>query len=133
MPTCTKCGKANPKRAKFCYDCGSSMYPMPSTTYPSTVTPTISVQAAPKPSPAVRVIAPTGTPQLSPAPNIAERRTVSMKIPSMGNCSYHRELPAMYICGRCGRRICKACGRQYLDMMFCSQCYGLSVPQPRYY
>lgn len=130
MPTCPKCGKANPKRAKFCYDCGSSMYPPPAVTSP-TGAPTVSVQPAPKPSPTVRVISPIGTPQPAPAVSPTAPTRVSMRVPSMGTCSYHRELPATYICSRCGRSICKACGRQYLNMMFCTQCYGVSVPQPR--
>ena len=123
MPACPKCGKANPKRAKFCYDCGSPMYP------PPTAPPTVSVQQAPKPAPTVRVISPTGTvqtPSVSPMPAMSPTR-ISMRIPSMGTCAYHRELPAMYICGRCSRSICKSCARQYLNMTFCSQCYGLSV------
>ncbi|MEM3004194.1 MAG: hypothetical protein QXK96_02730 [Candidatus Bathyarchaeia archaeon] len=132
MPTCPRCGKVNPKRAKFCYDCGGPRYPPPASTPPS-VTPTVSVQPAPRPSPTVRVISPTGVPQPTPATpqNIPAR--VSMRIPSMGTCSYHRELPATYICSRCGRSICKSCGRQYLGMVFCTQCYGLSVPVPQYW
>ena len=132
MPTCPKCGKANPKRAKFCYDCGSLMYPPPTASLPPTVTPTVSIQLAPKPAPAVRVISPTGIPQLQPVQETTPAR-VSIRIPTMGTCSYHRELPAMYICSKCSKSICKACGRPYLNMMFCPQCYGLSVPQPRYW
>ncbi|MEM2106892.1 MAG: hypothetical protein QXV46_03670, partial [Candidatus Bathyarchaeia archaeon] len=60
-------------------------------------------------------------------------RTVTMRVPSMGTCSYHRDLPATYICSRCSRQICKACGRFYYNMVFCPQCYGMSVPQPRYW
>jgi len=133
MPTCPKCGKANPKRAKFCYDCGSSMYPPPTVPMASMGAPTVSVQPAPKPAPAVRVISPTGIPQIQQTPSMPQARAISMRIPSMGTCSYHRELPAMYICSRCSRSICKACGRHYFNMVFCPQCYGLSVPPQRYW
>ena len=138
MPTCPKCGKANPKRAKFCYDCGSPMYPPSTVTPPPMATPTVSFQQGSKPAPTVRVISPTDTvqtPSISPMPTVPTTppTRVSMRIPAMGTCTYHRELPAMYICSRCGHSICNACARQYLNMTFCSQCYGLSVPQPRYW
>lgn len=133
MPTCPKCGKANPKRAKFCYDCGSPMYlPQESHIQPPGK-PTISVQQIPKQPPNVRVITSPTAGQMSTTAPTNQTRTVSMRIPSMGNCSYHRELPAMYICSRCSRSICRACARQYLDLTFCPECHGFATPQPRYY
>ena len=132
MPTCPKCGKANPKRAKFCYDCGSPIYLPQGSNIQPPGKPTVSVQQTPKQPPNVRVIT-SPTPSQMPTTTTNQTRTVSMRIPPMGNCSYHRELPAMYICNRCSRPICKACARQYLDLTFCPECYGFATPQPRYY
>ncbi|MGQ9640130.1 MAG: double zinc ribbon domain-containing protein [Candidatus Bathyarchaeia archaeon] len=132
MPTCPKCGKANPKRAKFCYDCGSPMYPPPSVELqptPATAQQTTPIQT-PKPAPTVRVITP---PRTAPVIQQLQGRTVAMRLPSIGTCSYHKDLPAMYICSRCSRQICKACARPYFNMVFCPQCYGMAVPQPRYW
>lgn len=132
MPTCPKCGKANPKRAKFCYDCGSPMHPPSIETQPAQPTGQVTAPSIqiPKPAPTVRVITP---PRMAPPVQTPQGRTVAMRVPSMGTCSYHRDLPATYICSKCSRPICKACARFYFNMVFCPQCYGISVPQPRYW
>ncbi|WP_455279710.1 double zinc ribbon domain-containing protein [[Eubacterium] cellulosolvens] len=133
MPTCPKCNKANPKRAKFCYDCGSPMY-LPQGSYVQALgKPTVSVQQIQKQPPNVRVITSTTAGQMPIAAPTNQTRTVSMRIAPMGNCSYHRELPATYICSRCSRSICRACARQYLDLTFCPECHGFAAPKPRYY
>jgi hypothetical protein len=133
MPTCPKCGKANPKRAKFCYDCGSPMYLPRGSHMQPPGKPTVSVQQIPKQPPNVRVITSPTAGQVPTTAPTNQTRTVSMRIPPMGTCSYHRELPAMYICSRCSRSICKSCARQYLDLTFCPECHGFGSPQPRYY
>lgn len=39
-----------------------------------------------------------------------------------GRCSYHSELPAAFICNRCGKSICSSCAVRYGQVVFCPQC-----------
>ncbi|MBS7622628.1 zinc ribbon domain-containing protein [Candidatus Bathyarchaeota archaeon] len=95
---CPKCGAANRDDATFCSSCGSSF-------------------AAPavKPVPSVKVVRPA-------VPSIPYR------VPPPGMCYYHPNLPAQYICSRCGRAICRDDARFYGDLVLCPQCYAGIVP-----
>ncbi len=95
---CGQCGAANRDDATFCSSCGTSF-------------------AAPavKPVPSVKVVRPA-------VPSVPYR------VPPPGMCYYHPNLPAQYICSRCGRAICRDDARFYGDLVLCPQCYAGIVP-----
>jgi len=68
-----------------------------------------------KPVPSVRVV----TPVTQGAP---------IRVPPPGMCFYHPSLPAVYICNRCGRAICRDDSKSYMDLILCVQCYQGIVP-----
>jgi len=43
------------------------------------------------------------------------------------SCFYHADLPAMFVCSRCGRKICASCNKPYSGLTLCPNCYH-SVP-----
>jgi hypothetical protein len=100
---CPKCGAANRDDATFCSSCGSSF-----------------AGPAVKPIPSVKVVRPAVP-------------TTPYRVPPPGMCYYHPNLPAQYICSRCGRAICRDDARFYGDLVLCPQCYAgivpVSVPQ----
>jgi len=97
---CPSCGYNNRDDAAFCSSCGASL-----------------AGAAPalKPVPSVRVVTP-----VSPGGPI--------RIPAPGQCFYHPNLPAIYVCNRCGRSICRDDSKAYMDLVLCPQCYAGVVP-----
>ena len=98
---CPSCGYNNRDDAVFCSSCGGSL----------------AAPGAPmmKPVPSVRVV----TPVTPGAP---------MRVPAPGMCFYHPSLPAVYICNRCGRAICRDDSKAYMDLVLCPQCYAGIVP-----
>jgi DNA-directed RNA polymerase subunit RPC12/RpoP len=68
-----------------------------------------------KPVPSVRVVTPV-------TPGVPTR------VPAPGMCFYHPSLPAVYICNRCGRAICRDDSKSYMDLILCPQCYAGIVP-----
>jgi hypothetical protein len=105
---CPSCGYNNRDDAAFCSSCGASL----------------AGAAAPalKPVPSVRVV----TPVTSGSP---------IRIPAPGQCFYHPNLPAIYVCNRCGRSICRDDSKAYMDLVLCPQCYQgvvpmMAAPQP---
>ena len=97
---CPSCGYNNRDDAAFCSSCGASL-----------------AGAAPalKPVPSVRVVTP-----VSPGGPI--------RVPAPGQCFYHPNLPAIYVCNRCGRSICRDDSKAYMDLVLCPQCYAGVVP-----
>ncbi len=111
MMKCPKCGVENLDEATYCKNCGS---PLAAVEVPTKPVPTV------KPVPGVKVIKPVTTPT---------RVTVTpTRVPSIGTCFYHRNLPAAYICSRCGRAICRDCAQPYEDIVLCPQCYTVVPP-----
>ena len=105
---CPSCGYNNRDDAAFCSSCGASL----------------AGAAAPalKPVPSVRVV----TPVTSGSP---------IRVPAPGQCFYHPNLPAIYVCNRCGRSICRDDSKAYMDLVLCPQCYQgvvpmMAAPQP---
>ena len=97
VKTCPQCGASNRDDATFCSSCGASF-----------AAPTV------KPVPSVNIVR-------SAAPSTAVR------VPPPGMCYYHASLPAVYVCSRCGRSICRDDSRFYGDLILCPQCYtGIS-------
>jgi len=98
---CPSCGYNNRDDAAFCSSCGAS----------------IVGAAAPalKPVPSVRVVTP-----VTPGGPI--------RVPAPGQCFYHPNLPAIYVCNRCGRSICRDDSKAYMDLVLCPQCYAGVVP-----
>ena len=98
---CPSCGYNNRDDASFCSSCGASL----------------GGQMAPslKPVPSVRVVTP-----VSPGGPI--------RVPAPGQCFYHPNLPAVYVCNRCGRAICRDDSKAYMDLVLCPQCYAGVVP-----
>ncbi len=97
---CPTCGANNRDDASFCSACGTSLIGPPSV----------------KPVPSVRVVSP-----VMPA-------GVPMRVPPPGMCFYHPNLPAIYVCNRCGRPICRDDSKAYQDLVMCPQCYQSVVP-----
>jgi len=98
---CLSCGYNNRDDAVFCSSCGGSL----------------AAAGAPmmKPVPSVRVVTPV-------MPGVPTR------VPAPGMCFYHPSLPAVYICNRCGRAICRDDSKSYMDLILCPQCYAGIVP-----
>ena len=98
---CPSCGYNNRDDASFCSSCGASLAG--------------GVVPALKPVPSVRVVTP-----VSPGGPI--------RVPAPGQCYYHPNLPAVYVCNRCGRSICRDDSKAYMDLVLCPQCYQGVVP-----
>ena len=96
---CPSCGYNNRDDAAFCSSCGASISGATSPTGPAL-----------KPVPSVRVVTP-----VSPGGPV--------RVPSPGQCFYHPNLPAVYVCNRCGRSICRDDSKAYMDLVLCPQCY----------
>ncbi len=64
---------------------------------------------------------PAEAPVTKPPPKVTLPR-VAAKIPSLGSCFYHPNLQAAFICGRCGRQICRTCAKPRGDMVLCPEC-----------
>jgi hypothetical protein len=119
---CPQCGANNRDDAVFCSQCGtSSMGPQAQAQAPP-----IMPQPAVKPVPNVRVVSPVSQ---MPYPPAAAASPV--RVPPPGMCYYHANLPAVYVCNRCGRPICRDCAKAYGDLILCPQCY-VAVPPPMY-
>ena len=106
MALCQVCGKPNSDDARFCFSCGTTLSQGPPVkvdvksplgSFPGTIT----------------------TPTMPGVPPPYAPRQVARQ----GSCYYHAELPATYICSRCGRSICSACNRQYGILNLCTECY----------
>ncbi|WP_455276556.1 zinc ribbon domain-containing protein [[Eubacterium] cellulosolvens] len=98
VKSCPQCAASNRDDATFCSSCGASF-----------AAPTV------KPVPSVRVVSPA-------APSTVVR------VPPPGMCYYHPSLPAVYVCSRCGRPICRDDSRAYGDLILCPQCYAGIYP-----
>jgi len=96
---CISCGADNRDDATFCSSCGTS--------FPA---------AAVKPIPSVKVVTPVAPPG------------AAIRVPPPGMCFYHPNLPAVYVCNRCGRAICRDDAKMYADLVLCPQCYAGVVP-----
>jgi len=106
---CPSCGYNNRDDATFCSSCGASIGG-------TTMGPAL------KPVPSVRVVTP-----VSPGGPV--------RVPAPGQCFYHPNLPAVYVCNRCGRSICRDDSKTYMDLVLCPQCYQgvvpMAAPQPQ--
>ncbi len=109
---CTVCGANNRDDAGFCSSCGAS-FAAPTAAPAAGPIPTV------KPVPSVRVVSPVTQPGVAGAP---------IRVPPPGMCYYHAHLPAIYICNRCGRPICRDCAKMYGDLVLCPQCYQMVAP-----
>lgn len=120
MSLCQACGKSNADDARFCFSCGAALSRVPPVKVevksPITGQTVMPQQAMPQPS------APMYTPR---------------QIQGIGSCYYHHDLPAAFVCARCGRSICAGCNRQYGMLSFCTECYyalssKINAGQPAY-
>jgi len=57
-----------------------------------------------------------------PLPTALATKPISSIITSIGMCFYHHNLPAVHICGRCGRQICRHCALSRTGLMLCVEC-----------
>lgn len=57
-------------------------------------------------------------------PGVKVKTGIGLKegIPPPGMCAYHTELPAGFICNKCGKSICQSCSIRYGQVVFCPQC-----------
>ena len=106
MVICGFCGKNNRDESKFCYNCGKPLQREPVKT--KVLLPILKASSS--------------FFMVKPPPRI---------IPAVGMCYYHPNLPAAYICARCGRAICKYCAKFYGVLVFCPECFSkISFIQP---
>ena len=55
--------------------------------------------------------------------------TIEPNVPP--GCSFHPDAMASYLCGRCGRALCRSCARLSSGMVFCPLCWtGPVQPYP---
>ena len=94
---CTVCGNENPPEATFCAKCGEK------------------VKAA------IQIKAQRAPVMAQQQPMMRQQRTIRT-VATPGMCFYHQQLPATYICGRCGRAICRTCGKNISGLIFCPHC-----------
>ena len=115
MIDCPNCGAKNPDDADFCKKCRT---PLSESVTLRPAPASVATKAVP---PGVRIVKPImpGATGAMPGPT---------RIPSMGSCYYHQGLLATYMCGRCGRSICRDCAKPHGDMVFCPECYTKAVP-----
>lgn len=112
--TCPQCGRGNADETLYCIYCGynfSGVGVKPAGPPPSS--------GVAMKGPGVRV-KPGGGPAAQPYPPQAPVRP--SRISSPGMCFYHTQIPAKYVCARCGRSICRDCAKIRGDMVFCVQC-----------
>ncbi len=97
---CKSCNVENPEGAAFCSNCGSSLG----------ADIKVKIQRG--------IVQPQRrTPQIQHR-QVTSRRSVSMP----GMCFYHQQLPATYVCSRCGRAICHSCSSFIGPLAFCPHC-----------
>lgn len=123
MRQCSACGSKNADDAVFCSACGATFNDArPAESMPLAIGTT-------KPVPIVRTITPLAqwAPQFStPTPMPTPSPRTQMAI---GSCFYHPELPASYVCVRCGRTICFSCTKPCGQLALCPQCYWTLAPR----
>ena len=112
MSLCPRCGRANSDEARFCSSCGATL----------TQAPPVKVEVK---SPLAGFSIPKVPGSMSPSPS----GPIPRQIQRIGTCFYHVELPASYVCSRCGRSICVSCSRQYGLLSFCPECYWGLAPR----
>ncbi|RLE55108.1 MAG: hypothetical protein DRJ40_09140 [Thermoprotei archaeon] len=116
---CPKCGKENPDEASYCLHCGAQLGAAPSA-------------PVAKPPPTVTVTKPPVTAKPVPtAPAVTAPRlptVTSTIIRPPGMCFYHPQIPAKYICSRCGRPICENCATEIGGLILCPQCAAGIAP-----
>jgi hypothetical protein len=117
MALCSVCGKPNMDDARFCFSCGTALLQSP----PVKVEIKSPLEPAPMMAPAMSGPMPVVPPTYAPR-----------QLARQGSCHYHAELPATFICSRCGRSICMSCTRQYGMLTFCSECYHGLEPKIGY-
>ncbi|MEM2895974.1 MAG: B-box zinc finger protein [Candidatus Bathyarchaeia archaeon] len=97
---CQVCESESEDFASFCSNCGSSLF-SPSATFSSGQT-------------LVKPVLGSNDPSLVYMP---------LRAAPSGVCFYHQNLPAAYICSRCGRPICRNCAKPYLGLVLCTPCF----------
>jgi hypothetical protein len=99
---CQVCKSANEDFANFCFNCGSELF--------SSLTPmSLSSSQSSLILPAQALIKPV--------------LYTPLRVTPLGMCFYHPNLPAAYICSRCGRPICRDCAKPYFGLVFCAPCF----------
>jgi len=109
MIPCQSCGRPNAEDARYCFSCGASLSRVQSPPVKVEVKSPLTGQVLGSQSP---------FPPIPAAPIQAPRQ-----IQSPGSCYYHHDLPAAFVCARCGRSICAGCNKQYGALSFCTECY----------
>ncbi|MEM2865244.1 MAG: B-box zinc finger protein [Candidatus Bathyarchaeia archaeon] len=102
MVTCPTCSMENPYSVAFCAYCGSPL-------------------AAAAATPMVKAISAFPSPGYLGMPTRAIRT---------GFCFYHPNLPAVYVCNRCGKAICRDCAKSYGGLIMCPPCSAMILPRP---
>jgi len=105
MIPCQACGRPNAEDPRFCFIFRASL----------SRAPPVKVEVK---SPLAGMMPGVQAPSPSPPPILPPRQ-----IQSPGSCYYHHDLPAAFVCARCGRSICAGCNKQYGALSFCTECF----------
>lgn len=65
---------------------------------------------------------PPPPPSVKPGVKVKTGIGIKEGVAEPGMCAYHKELPAAFICNRCGKSICSSCAVRYGQTVFCPQC-----------
>ncbi|MBU7046951.1 MAG: zinc-ribbon domain-containing protein [Theionarchaea archaeon] len=112
---CPQCGKGNPDNSVFCIYCGQNLSGVGVKPFAQSASGVGVKDSGVHVKPGGGRAAQPYQPQVS-APIRPSR------ISPPGMCFYHNQIPAVYVCARCGRSICKDCAKNHSGMVFCVQC-----------
>ena len=100
---CGRCSYDNTDQSKYCSRCGTLLFAAPLTIPTALATKHIPTALATKPISSIM-------------------QPPARSITSIGMCFYHHNLPALHICGRCGRQICRHCSLSRTGLVLCVEC-----------
>jgi hypothetical protein len=109
MIPCQSCGRPNAEDARFCFSCGNALSRGPP------------VKVEVKSPLTGQILGPQMASPMPPFPGPPIQ--TPRQIQSPGSCYYHHDLPAAFVCARCGRSICSGCNKPYGALSFCTECY----------
>jgi len=117
---CARCSYDNTDESKFCMMCGKSFFAAP-LTKPVVVEPCYDPSHSHHPAVMVRSISFTSL-ATKPISSIMVSPPSVRSITPIGMCFYHHDLPAIHVCARCGRQICRNCSVPRIASIFCPEC-----------
>ena len=117
---CGRCSSDNTDDSKYCLRCGTLLSAAP-LTKPIVVEPCYDPSHSHHPAVMVRSISFTSL-ATKPISSIMAQPQSVRSITPIGMCFYHHDLPAIHVCARCGRQICRTCSMSRSVLMLCPEC-----------